>query len=156
MGDLSKRTREAYLFLCAKQQEMMENPTAVAIQKQTIANTRWQRLAELEEEVLKQKSKMHWLEVDDGNNRFFHSSRRIKEVRNAIHEIKSADGSLTKTDDKIKEEAQRFFKEFMEYQPQEYIGVSVDRLKEILKSFWGISVVRWIVLSLSKRFQKRR
>ncbi|KAF8106337.1 hypothetical protein N665_0143s0008 [Sinapis alba] len=71
LGDLPKRTREAYQDLCLKQKETLENPTIEAIRVENKANIKWQRLAELEEEFLKQCSKVHWLDVGDGNNNFF-------------------------------------------------------------------------------------
>lgn len=71
LGDLPKKTREAYQVLCLRQKETMENPTAENIRAEGIAMSRWQRLAELEEELMKQRSKLHWLDVGDGNNHFF-------------------------------------------------------------------------------------
>ena len=52
LGDLSKRTREVYQTLCAKQKETLENPTSEAIRKDASAHMKWQRLAEIEEECL--------------------------------------------------------------------------------------------------------
>ncbi|KAF8099427.1 hypothetical protein N665_0244s0026 [Sinapis alba] len=63
--------------------------------------TKWKQLADLEEELLKQRSKIHWFDIEDGNNKFFHSSAKIREVRNAIHEILRDDGSIAMTDQEI-------------------------------------------------------
>lgn len=106
--------------------------TAERIRAESETMNRWQRLAELEEEFLKQRSKVHWLDVRDGNNKFFHSSAKIREVRNAIHEILRVDGSITTTDEEIKEEAVNFFAEFMRLQPVEFEGASTNRLTELL------------------------
>lgn len=76
---------------------------------------------------------MHWLDVGDGNNKFFHSSAKIRETRNAIHEIQRDDSTLAKTDGEIKEEAENFFADFMTKQPSDYEGVSVERLKNLLE-----------------------
>lgn len=59
----------------------------------------------MEEAFYKQRAKLHWLEVGDGNNRYFHNAVKIREVRNSIREIIRADGSIAKTGDEIKEEA---------------------------------------------------
>lgn len=133
LGELSKRTREAYQLLCVKQQETMENPTSEAIREESEVYMKWQRLAEIEEECLKQKSKVHWLDVGDGNNKFFHSFAKIREVHNAINEIQRGDGTLAKTEDEIKEEAEGFFAEFMQRVPQDFEGATVDSLKELLR-----------------------
>lgn len=120
------------MTLFAKQKVTLENPTVEAIQEENTAYTKWQRLAELEEEFLKQISKVHWLDVGDGNNILFHSSEKIREVRNAIHEIQRVDGSIAKSEEEIKEEAGNFFKEFMEHQPPDFEGATVERLRELL------------------------
>lgn len=64
-------------------------------------------MAELEEEYLKQKSKLHWLEVGDGNNKSFHNEVKIREIRNVIHEIRCKDGSIVKDGEEIKKEKLR-------------------------------------------------
>ncbi|KAL0890312.1 hypothetical protein Bca101_014295 [Brassica carinata] len=133
LGELPKRTREALMVLCEKQKGTMENPTIEAIQAESAAFAKWQHLAELEEKFLKQVSKVHWLEVGDGNNRFFHNSAKIRKVRNAIHEILRVDGTIAKTEEEIKEAARDFFQGFLEYIPQEFEGVTVDRLRELLQ-----------------------
>lgn len=132
LGDLPKRTREAYKVLCEKQKETMENPTNEAIRAEARAHKIWLRLAELEEEFLKQISKVHWLDVGDGNNKFFYNSAKTREVRNAIHEIQRADGTIAVSDEEIKKEAENFFSEFMQRIPQDFEGVSVDRLKDLV------------------------
>lgn len=76
LGDISRRTSEAYKELCKRQRETLESPTPEAMQIENEAATRWQRLAELEEDFLKQCAKVHWLDVGDGNNVFFISLRR--------------------------------------------------------------------------------
>lgn len=63
--DLPRRTRDAYDNLCEKQ-------TAKLLKK-------WQGLADLEESFLKQKSKLHWLNVGGQNNTF--SIRRHKQEK---------------------------------------------------------------------------
>ncbi|XP_048604784.1 uncharacterized protein LOC125582236 [Brassica napus] len=133
LGDLSRRTRDAYQFLCMKQQETLENPNTDKIKEEVKAYDHWQRLADLEEEYLKQKSKLHWLEVGDGNNKAFHNSARIREIRNTIYEIqRAADGGIVKTEKEIKKEAERFFEDFMTTQPQDFEGVTEERLRELL------------------------
>lgn len=70
--------------------------------------------------------------MGDGNNIFFHSSAKIREIRNAIHEIIRADGSVAKTEEEIKVEAEKFFAEFMMLQPTDFEGASVETLRDLL------------------------
>lgn len=132
LGDLPRRTKEAYQYLCSKQMVTLENPSTENIKEEGKAFKKWQRLAELEEEYLKQKSKLHWLDVGDGNNRVFHSAAKVREVRNSIHEIQCADGQVVKTKEEIKKEAESFFENFMTSQPLNFEGVTVDRLRDLL------------------------
>ena len=87
LGNLPKKTREAYVDLCEKQKATLDIPSRAAIQEEAMAYAKLQRLAYLEEEFYKQRSKLHWLEVGDGNNRYFHNVTKIREVRNGIREI---------------------------------------------------------------------
>ena len=133
LGQLPKRTKEAYLVLCEKQKETLERPSSEAIREESEALERWQRLAELEEEFYKQKSKMHWMEVGDRNNRFFHNAAKIREIRNAIREVQCPDGSVVTTEEDIKKEAERFFSELLTFRPPDYEEPSVERLQSLLQ-----------------------
>lgn len=105
LGQLPKQTKEAFMVLCERQKETMINPTSEAIRAEGEALEKWQKFADIEEEIYKQKSKMHWLDVGDRNNRFFHNAAKIREVRNAIKEVICPDGSTAITDADIKKEA---------------------------------------------------
>lgn len=132
LGDLPRRVKEAYEILCEKQKKTMENPTIEAIREETIAQRRWQRLADLEEEFYKQRSKLHWLNVEDLNTTVFHNAVKIREVRNAINELKGWDGEVIMGEN-IKKEAERYFTDFLTHKPLEFEGISVERLQDLLK-----------------------
>ncbi|CAA0406061.1 unnamed protein product [Arabidopsis thaliana] len=65
------------------------------------------KLTDLEERYLKQKSKLHWLKVGDGNNKAFHKAATVREICNTIKEIKCQDGSIVDTQEEIKKEAEQ-------------------------------------------------
>lgn len=108
-------------------------PSSEAIKEESEALERWQKLADLEEEFYKQTSKLHWLEVGDGNNRHFHNAAKIREVRNAIREVICPNGSIAMTDDDIKKEAERFFTDFLTHKPVDYEALSVEYLQSLLQ-----------------------
>ena len=108
-------------------------PSSEAIKEESEALERWQKLADLEEEFYKQTSKLHWLEVGDGNNRHFHNAAKIREVRNAIREVICPNGSIAMTDDDIKKEAERFFTDFLTHKPVDYEAPSVEYLQSLLQ-----------------------
>lgn len=58
LGNLTKRTKEAYEKLCDKQRSTLANPGEVATQKEAEAYEKWLHVANLEEDFLKQRVKL--------------------------------------------------------------------------------------------------
>lgn len=85
----------------------------------------------LEEKYLKQKSKLHWLKVGDRNNKYFHKGVEERKAQNTIREVLCRDGNAATTGDDIKEEAGGLFRDFLQFKPADYEGISTDRLREI-------------------------
>lgn len=98
------------------------------------AYDRWIRVADLEEDHLKQKAKLHWLEIGDQNNKTFHNAILARKATNMIREIKRDDGSVVSTQEDIKAEAVSFFSNFLNHIPEDYSGVTVEEL-EMLSDF---------------------
>lgn len=132
LGSLTKKVKEAYSDLCVKKEQMMRMPTPENVYAEREAFARWQRVSDIEEKVSKQRSKVHWLQVGDKNNKAFYNAAKIRESRNAIREIKCADGSCVTTQDDIKKEAERFFNEFLTFEPRDVETASVEELKETI------------------------
>lgn len=63
VGHLSKRTKEAFDDLCAKQEMSMRNPTEQNMVVENEAVAKWENLSQIEEKYLKQRSKLEWLKV---------------------------------------------------------------------------------------------
>lgn len=133
LGNLSKRAKEAHDTLCEKQKHTLTNPSSNSIQEEAQAYEKWLHVAELEEDYLKQKSKLYWLEVGDQNNRSFHSSIKSRQAQNAIHEIICSDGIIMKSHMEIKKEAERFFTEFLNQSHVSYQGTTVEELRELFE-----------------------
>jgi len=133
LGDLTRKTKDAYAILCQAQLETLLNPSSLTMQTESTAYTRWLHLSDLEERYLKQKSKLHWLKVGDGNNKAFHKAATVREICNTIKEIKCQDGSIVDTQEEIKKEAERFFHDFLAHKPTDYQGIPVDDLRELMQ-----------------------
>lgn len=131
LGHLVKRSKAAYEVLCKKQEDNMTNPTTQAMEAQHEAYSQWDHVAGLEEKYLKQKSKLHWLEVGDQNNKAFHRAAALRIAKNTIREIICADGNVVTGED-IKIEAERFFREFLQHIPPDYEGIAVEELCDLL------------------------
>jgi len=132
LGNLVKKTREAYDTLCKKQESTLNNPTPNAMKEEVEAHDRWEHVAGLEEKFLKKKSKLHWLDGGDKNNKAFHRAVVTREAQNSISEIQCQDGSVTAKGDEIKAYAERFFREFLQLIPNEYEGVTMADLQDLL------------------------
>lgn len=132
LGNLTVRAKEAHNILCEKQRNTVANPTTSAIQKKVVAYDKWLHVAELEENFLKQRSKLHWLDVGDQNNKTFHNSIRTRQAQNTMREIRCRDGSTATSHMAIKTEAESFFSEVLNLVPTNFIGVSVEELRDLL------------------------
>ena len=87
----------------------MANPTQQNMDLELAAASRWDLVARLEENFLKQKSKLHWLNIGDKNDKTFHRAVATREAINCIKEILCRDGTLTRDENEIKKEAGGFF-----------------------------------------------
>ena len=132
LGNLVKRTKEAFEILCQKQEMNLSNPSPSSMQEENEAYTKWDQLAALEEKYLKQKSKLHWLKIGDRNNKAYHRAVSTREAQNSIREIQRQDGSVTTQVEEIKVEAERFFREFLQLIPNDFEGCTVNVLQELL------------------------
>lgn len=54
-------------------------------------------------------------------------------MQNSIREIKNNRGEVAKNKEEIKEEASRFFKEFLSHKPEDYQGKSVRYLQQLIE-----------------------
>lgn len=131
LGNLQKRVTVAFKDLCEKQKETLLRTTYIASKEETEAYHKWNHLAELEEKFLKQRSKLHWLDVGQ-NNKVFHNAVMLRESKNSIREIQLPDGSTVSSQEEIKHEAERFFSEFLGHVPTEFEGLPADILEELI------------------------
>lgn len=132
LGILTTKVKEAFHDLCEKKERVMAAPSQENVHAEHEAAVRWQRISDIEEKVLKQRSKLHWLQVGDKNNKAFHTAAKIRETRNAIREIKCHDGRVATKQEDIKQEAERFFTEFLTHEPVDIEGKSVEDLQNII------------------------
>lgn len=132
VGEIVKKTKEAYKNLCEAQNKTLENPYQSNIEVESVAYGRWVLLSTIEEKVISQKAKIHWLDVGDGNNKSFHRAATVRDIRNSIREIKRSDGSIAETQEDTKDEALNHFYNFLTHCPSEYRGAQADDLKSLL------------------------
>lgn len=59
MGNLVKKSKEAHVDLCLKQETNLVHPSSENLERENEAFKRWELVAGLEENFLKQKSKLY-------------------------------------------------------------------------------------------------
>lgn len=133
IGDIIKKTKEAYVTLCELQTQTLNAPSQANMELESAAQMRWNSLSRLEEKVLSQRAKIHWLVMGDGNNKTFHRAAQVREIRNSIREIKREDGFLADNQEEIKKEAVDYFCKFMTHSPSTFSGATVEDLRDLLK-----------------------
>ncbi|XP_056848880.1 uncharacterized protein LOC108820129 [Raphanus sativus] len=133
LGNLSRKAKEAHELLCEKQKVTLLDPSSSSIQEEAVAYERWLHIAGLEEDLLNQRAKLHWLEVGDNNNKTFHNAIKTRQAQNTIREIRCGNGSKVTKHEDIKVEAVQFFSEFLNRSPEDYCGTSTDELKDLLR-----------------------
>lgn len=132
LGNLCLRAKEALSILCEKQKITLSNPTPEAILVEAEAYEKWLHVADLEEDFLKQRSKLHWLDIGDQNNKNFHNAIKTRQAQNTLREIKCLDGRMATSHSDIKLEAERHFSSFLNHVPESFQGASVAELKCLL------------------------
>lgn len=112
-GDLSRRVKQAYDDLCAKQTEAMQNPQTSTFEAASDAWEHWHHISGIEEKFYYQKSRVQWLGLGDRNSRFFHKVTQSRNVRNSIRKIVTMDGRILTSPSEIKQEAAAHFQSFL-------------------------------------------
>lgn len=99
---MTKKTAEAFKILCEKQEVNLSNPSALNMEAEVDAYRHWDHISGLEENFLKKRSKLHWLQIRDRNNKTFHKAAAVRNSKNTIKEIRRQDGAVVRASDEIK------------------------------------------------------
>ncbi|XP_043697496.1 uncharacterized protein LOC122648332 [Telopea speciosissima] len=110
IGDVFKNVKDAELDLGRIQHHLSLDPLddSLAVLEKEAKGKLWAAL-QMEERFLKEKSRVRWLELGDGNN-FFHKSMQSRHNRNHILEVMDQTGNTLTNPKAIKEEAVLFYK----------------------------------------------
>lgn len=75
------------------------------VKKYTDEVINWRNMQEF---FLRQKAKIDWLRLGDGNNIFFHENLKEKQRQTQMNTLHTSDGTITITQTKIEEEVLSF------------------------------------------------
>ena len=84
-----------------------------AREKEKILRMEFLEALRIEEEAVRQKSRIQWLDAGDRNTTFFYNSIKGRKNRKRIVSLITPNGSATGSEDEAKEESIRFFKSMM-------------------------------------------
>lgn len=133
IGNLTRRAKEAHDDLCEKQKQTLINPRDEAVREEAEEYEKWLHIAGLEEDHLKERAKLHWLDVGDMNNKMFHTAFQARKAQNTIREIRCSNGSIVNKHSDIKAEAVDFLSDFLNKCPDSFQGVSIEELQNLLE-----------------------
>ncbi|XP_024011300.1 uncharacterized protein LOC112086564 [Eutrema salsugineum] len=129
---LTAKVKERYKDLCQKQEMTLLALTPDNQREESNALERWEHVSKLEEGYLKQKSKLHWLNVGDRCTKVFHHAVKAREAKNRIREIRNSNGDMVTAHEEIKVEAAKFFEDFLNTEPTELVTMEEDVLADML------------------------
>ncbi|XP_060217285.1 uncharacterized protein LOC132644699 [Lycium barbarum] len=127
VGSIDRRVQEARERLQVTQTQVTQkmqlgaHPEVVQQEKEALADL--QRWSELQEKILKQKSKAHWINSGDGNNRYFFTCMKARSSLNSISVLKDGAGRNLVKHEEIENEILKFYKGLL--------GSQLDRLPAI-------------------------
>ncbi|XP_058755938.1 uncharacterized protein LOC131629159 [Vicia villosa] len=87
-------------------------------------------LNELEEKILKQRSKIEWLKLGDGNNSYFHATIKAKHTAKGMHILHKDDGTVITNQNEIEQTLVDFYKGLMGTAARDIIQVDISALRE--------------------------
>lgn len=85
-------------------------------------------LQELEESMLRQRAKIDWLRLSDGNNKYFHVAIKIRNQTNGIKKIIRSDGTYTTDQKAIETEVVAFYRNLMGKASGDLEGVDISAM----------------------------
>lgn len=67
----------------------------------------------VEESILKQKSRIQWLKLGDGNNAYFYASMKNRNSQNKIQKLTRSNGTVTQIKQEMEDEVMSFYKQLL-------------------------------------------
>lgn len=108
---------------------------SACLQKENESRMKLCELVNVEEKVLRQKSRVQWLKSGDQNSSYFHRNVKARQTRNLIRSLIKDDGTRVHSINDVKDAAVNYYQEMLGTN-DEQIQSTVPLLANILqKSF---------------------
>lgn len=83
----------------------------------------------IEDSILRQKARIKWLTMADANTRFFFNAVEVRNARNNINMLQTADGGLVNTRDKIRDELVGFYTKLMGIRAESLPSIDLQTIR---------------------------
>jgi len=111
---ISSRVAQARDAWYSAQASLDSNPmSATANTNERTSAKLYMQLCKDEESVLKQRSRVHWLQLGDKNTKFFHNSLLHRQVRNRVHSLKDDAGNLVTDSQEMGQMASTYYEKLL-------------------------------------------
>ncbi|KAK2401903.1 hypothetical protein QL285_051464 [Trifolium repens] len=88
------------------------------------------RWNDMEEQMLRQKAKIDWLKLRDGNNRYFHASIKAKQKQCELRAIYKEDGTMVTTHEEIEQEVLGLYGNLMGKADTNMKGIDIVAMRD--------------------------
>ncbi|XP_021769725.1 uncharacterized protein LOC110733967 [Chenopodium quinoa] len=113
-GDVNAKVEAAHNLLISIQHQISEDVTNTELQvKELEAIEAVKKWVGIQESIYKQKSRVDWLQLGDGNNKYFFSVMKHRQSRNRIDSLYTDQDILLRTPADIEEELTGFYKNIL-------------------------------------------
>jgi hypothetical protein len=85
---------------------------------------------DIEEQMLRQKAKIEWLKLGDGNNKYFHASIKAKQKQCELKTIYREDGTMVTTHEDIEQEVLHLYGNLMGKAETNLIGIDIVAMRD--------------------------
>jgi hypothetical protein len=86
-------------------------------------------LQELDDSMVRQRAKIDWLRLSDGNNKYFHASIKMRQQFKSIKRLQKGDGSFVTDQKGMKNEVLTFYNNLMGTKLNELEGIDVEAMR---------------------------
>ncbi|XP_058776555.1 uncharacterized protein LOC131650866 [Vicia villosa] len=123
-SSINEELTKARTELTVAQESLVSNRMdATAIEKVKMLTTKVIEWNELEESMMRQRTKIDWLRMQDGNNAYFYATLKIKSQHRSLNVLHQDDGTVLNGKDEIHQEVLKYYRSIM--------GTKVPTLKHV-------------------------
>lgn len=129
-SELEKRVEEAHTILLIRQNETLQDPSALNAEREIEAQIKWLELVAAEEAFLLQRSRILWLSQGDANTAYYHRMVASRRAINHIHFLIDEAGTRYESHTAVEAHCVDYFSNLFgsDIEPQMFVQEDLDFL----------------------------